>query len=77
MPDLNLDYRDQMVRAVVGPGPVVLTKAANKVALACLAQRLADAEEAVRLLCANGCGIPSQSLPDLVRAVLKIDERNN
>jgi hypothetical protein len=75
MPDLNLDYRDQMVRAVVGPGPVVLTKAANRVALACLAQRLADAEEAVRLLVANGYGIPAQPLPELVRAALNLKAR--
>jgi hypothetical protein len=72
MPNLNLDYRDQMVRAVMGPGPAVLTKAANTVSLACLAQRLADAEEATRLLVANGCGIPSQSLPDLVRTALNL-----
>lgn len=72
MPDLNLDYRDEMVRAVKGPGPVVLAKEANTVALARLAQRLADAEEATRLLCANGYGIPSQALPDLVRAALNL-----
>jgi hypothetical protein len=72
MPSVNQDYRDQMVRAVMGPGRVALTKAANTVSLACLAQRLADAEEAARLLVANGYGIPSQSLPDLVRTALNL-----
>jgi len=72
MQDLNLKHRDEMVRAVVGPGPVVLAKESNTVTLARLSQRLADAEEATRLLCANGYGLPSQSLPDLVRAALGI-----
>jgi hypothetical protein len=73
MPDLNLIYRDQMVRAVLGGGPAVLAKEADTAALARFAQRLADAEEAIKLLCSNGCGIPSQSLPDLVRTALGIE----
>jgi hypothetical protein len=75
MRNRNLTYRDQMVRAVYGPGPVVLAKGADTAALARFAQRLADAEEAIQLLCANGCGIPSQSLPDLVRTALNLKEK--
>jgi uncharacterized protein YfaT (DUF1175 family) len=72
MPDVNLIYRDQMVRAVLGTGPAILAKEADIAALARFAQRLADAEETIQLLCANGYGIPSQSLPDLVRGALGI-----
>jgi hypothetical protein len=73
MPDAHLIYRDQMVRAVLGTRPAVLATEADTAALARFAQRLADAEEAIQLLCANGYGIPSQSLPDLVRAALGIE----
>jgi hypothetical protein len=69
MPDLNLIYRDQMVRAVVGTRPAILAKEADTAALDRFCQRLADAEEAIQLLCAKGYGFPSQSLADLVRAV--------
>jgi hypothetical protein len=69
---LNLIYRDQMVRAVLGMGPAVQAKAADTAALAHFAQRLADAEEAIRLLCAAGHGIPAQPLPELVRSALRI-----
>jgi hypothetical protein len=70
--NLNLVYRDQMVRAVLGDRPAVLAKEADTAALARFAQRLADAEEAIQLLCANGCGVPAQALPELVRAALGI-----
>ncbi len=69
---LNFVYRDQMVRAVLGTGPAVQAKAADTAALARFAQRLADAEEAIRLLCAAGHGIPAQPLPELVRAALGV-----
>jgi hypothetical protein len=69
MPDLNLIYRDQMVRAVVGTRPAILAKEADTAALDRFCQRLADAEEAIQLLCAKGYGWPSQSLVDLARAV--------
>jgi hypothetical protein len=69
MPDLNLIYRDQMIRAVLGTRPAILAKEADTAALDCFCQRLADAEEAIRLLCAKGYGWPSQSLVDLARAV--------
>jgi hypothetical protein len=70
--NLNLVYRDQMVRAVMGDRPAVLAKEVDTVALARFAQRLADAEEAIQLLCANGYGIPAQPLPELVRAALNL-----
>ncbi len=70
--NLNLVYRDQMVRAVMGAGPALQAKEADTAALARFAQRLADAEEAIQLLCANGYGIPAQPLPELVRAALNI-----
>jgi hypothetical protein len=61
-----------MVRAVIGAGPVVSAKEVDAVALSRFAQRLVDAEEAIRLLCAAGYGIPTQPLPELVRAALNI-----
>ena len=69
MPDLNLIYRDQMVRAVTGTRPAILTKEVDTAVLDRFCKRLADAEEAIQLLCAKGYGRPSQSLADLARAV--------
>lgn len=69
MPDLNLIYRDQMVRAVLGTRPAILAKEADTAALDRFCQRLAAAEEAIQLLCAKGYGWPSQSLVELARAV--------
>jgi len=72
MSDLRTIYRHQMIRAVLGTRPAIIAKEADTAALDRICQRLVDAEEATNLLCANGCGIPSQSLPDLVRAALGI-----
>jgi hypothetical protein len=67
MPDVNLIYRDRMVLAVTGARPAVSAKTADTAALDRLCYALADAEEAKRVLCAKGYGLPSQSLADLVR----------
>lgn len=69
MPEVSLIYRDRIVRAVVGTRPAILAVTADTAALDRLCQRLADAEEAIQLLCAKGYGLPSQSLPELVRAL--------
>lgn len=71
MPDLPLIYRDQMLRAALGTRPIILAKEADTVTLDRFARRLADAEEAMQLLRANGHGAPGQSLPDMVRELLK------
>jgi hypothetical protein len=71
MPELHVIYRDQMIRAALGTRPAILAKEADTAALARLAQRLAEAEEAIQLLRANGCDTPSRSLPDMVRVLLK------
>lgn len=71
MNDLHIIYRHQLVRAMLGTRPAMLATAADPTALDRFVQRLVDAEEAIGLLCANGAGIPSQSLPELVRALLE------
>jgi hypothetical protein len=53
----------------------MLAEEADPVALNCLVHRLADASEAARLLCANGHGWPAQSLTDMVRALLGLNDR--
>lgn len=70
MPDLPLIYRDQMLRAALGTRPVILAKEADTATLDRLSQRLAEAEEAIQLLRANGCGASAHTLPDMVRALL-------
>lgn len=70
MPDLPLIYRDQMLRAALGTRPVILAEGADTTVLDRLACRLAEAEEAIQLLRANGYGTSAQTLPDMVRAVL-------
>jgi hypothetical protein len=69
MPDVPLIYRDRIVRAVLGTRPAILAETADTATLDRLCLRLADAEEAIQLLCAKGYGLPSQTLPDLIRAV--------
>jgi hypothetical protein len=71
MPDLPLIYRDQILRAALGTRPVILAKEADTMTLDRFARRLADAEEAMQLLRANGCGTSTYSLPDMVRELLK------
>jgi hypothetical protein len=66
--------RHQVVRSVLGTHPATLAEEADPVALNCLVHRLADGSEAARLLCANGYGWPAQSLTDMVRALLKLNE---
>lgn len=68
--DINIMHRDLVVRAVVGTRPAILAKEADTVALDRICQRLTDSEEAIKLLCANGYGLPSRSLPDMVRALI-------
>jgi hypothetical protein len=72
MPDVNLIYRDRIIRAVVGTRPAILAKEADTTALDRICQSLVDAEEAKQLLCAKGYGFPSQSLADLVRRLPKV-----
>jgi len=69
--EINLMHRDLVVRSVIGTRPAILAKEADVAALDRICQRLTDAEEAIKLLCANGYGLPSRSLPDMVRACLK------
>jgi hypothetical protein len=63
-------YRHQIVRAVLGEHPAILSKEADPVALTCLCRRLVDAQKAMELLRANGCGRYSDSLADMVRVLL-------
>jgi hypothetical protein len=63
-------YRHQIVRAVTGAHPAMLAKEADPVALDSLCRRLVDAYDAMQLLRANGCGRYSDSLADMVRALL-------
>lgn len=62
-------YRDQMIRAVLGSRPAILAREANTTALEQMAQRLADAEEALELLRARGYGMRGQTLVEVVRAL--------
>jgi hypothetical protein len=71
MPDLSLIYRDQMLRAALGTRPIILAQEADTMALDRFARRLADAEEAMQLLRANGCDTSTHSLSDMVRVLLK------
>ena len=71
MPDVNLIYRDRMVRAVTGTRPAALATVADTRALDRLSTALADAEDAKQLLCAKGYGVPTQSLTELVRSLPK------
>ena len=68
--EINLMHRDLVVRSVVGTRPAILAKEADVAALDRICQRLTDAEEAIKLLCANGYGLPSRSLPDMVRVLI-------
>lgn len=70
MTDIHTVYEHQLIRVVTGEHPAMLVKVADPSGLACMARRLADAEAAVLLLCANGYGWPAQSLTDLVRKLL-------
>lgn len=72
MTDLLIVYRHQIVRTVLGTHPAMLAKEADPIGLDCLCRRLADAQEAAELLCANGYGWPAQSLTDMVRRLLPV-----
>lgn len=69
MPDLKEIYRHQLVRSTLGMRPAIIATPADPTALDRFCQRLADAEEAIQMLCAKGYGSPAQSLADLVRRV--------
>lgn len=66
--------RHQVVRSVLGTHPAMLAQEADPVALNCLCHCLADASEAKRLLCANSAAWPAQSLTDMVRALLDLEQ---
>jgi hypothetical protein len=70
--DVKLIYRDRIVRAVLGTRPAIMAREADTTALDRICKRLVDAEEAAQLLCANGHGLPGDSLLDLVRAALRL-----
>ena len=72
MTDTNIVYRHQIIRAVTGTHPAMLVREADPVALDCLCRRLDDAEQVAQLLVANGHGLPSQSLSEMVRALLAL-----
>jgi hypothetical protein len=65
-----LKYRDDMVRAVNGTELAILTKETDVKTLDRYSRNLLDHEEAKQLLCANGLGQPSQSLADMIKALL-------
>lgn len=67
--------RHQVVRAVLGTHPAMLAKEADSVALNCLCHSLADAAEAKRLLCLNTPAFPAHTLTDMVRNLLKLNEK--
>lgn len=76
MPDLAEIYRHQLVRSTLGMRPAIIAEPADSTALDRFCQRLADADEAIQMLCAKGYGVPSQSLADLVRRVPTLVPRN-
>jgi hypothetical protein len=77
MSDIHTVYEHQLIRVVTGAHPAMLAKVADPVGLACMARRLADAEGVAQLLVANGHGLPSQTLSEMVRALLKIDNKKS
>lgn len=70
--NVKLIHRDRVIRAVTSVRPAVAVKEVDVAALDRICQSLVDVDEAKQMLCAAGCGFPSQSLPDLVRAALGI-----
>jgi hypothetical protein len=70
MSDIHIVYEHQLIRVVTGAHPAMLAKVADPVGLACMARRLADAEGVAQLLVANGYGLPSQTLSEMVRTLL-------
>jgi hypothetical protein len=70
MRDHVLKYRDDMVRAVNGTKLAILTKETDTETLELYSRNLVDHEDAKQLLCANGLGLPSQSLADMIKALL-------
>lgn len=61
-------YRMRLIAVVSGARPSI-ANVADETALARFCAILADSEEAKKLLCTKGYGLPSQSLLDLVRAL--------
>lgn len=68
--DRVLIYRDRIIRVVLGTRPAILAKEADETALTRICASLVDIEDAKQLMCAQGHGLPSQSLTDMVRAML-------
>lgn len=60
-------YRDQIIRAVLGTVPAILSKEADTVALDCICQRLVECEEAIAIFRAKGYGKPEQGLVEVAR----------
>lgn len=69
--DVNDVFRHQMVRAVLGTQPAMLSKEADPVAITSLCRQLVDAQDAKALLRANGCGRHTDSLAAMVRTLLE------
>lgn len=61
-------YRMRVIAVVSGAKPSI-ANVADETALARFCAILADSEEAKKLMCTKGYGMPSQSLLDLVRAL--------
>lgn len=66
----HLEYRDQIVRAVLGTDPAMTAIVANPEALDAIANVLAENERAKAMLCANGCGEAGQGIDVMVRQLL-------
>lgn len=73
--DVHDVYRHQIVRAVTGKHPAMLSKEADPVAVTCLCRRLVDAQDAMELLRANGHGRYSDSLASMVRTLLDLNRK--
>lgn len=73
--NIVLMYRHHVVRSVLGTHPAMLAKEANPVALNCICQRLADADEAMHLLWRKGYGSNGSSLADIARGLPILEKK--
>jgi hypothetical protein len=62
-------YRDQIVRAVLGTRPAMLSKEADAAAVNRIAQHLAETEAATELLRAKGYSKRGMNLLDIIKAL--------
>lgn len=66
-----LQYRDEIVRAVLGERPAIGAQVADSKRLNEFCATLAQTEAAKDVLCANGLGEPSMAIDALVRLAVE------